>query len=357
MYRLAASALSLLVGSIMMAGCAVDSDVDADPEASEDSIVAKADEHWFYSGPLPALREAKVVTSLAGNTARVVGYLPDGVTALPAFPNVKLTPSANGRTRVDIVYPIATAAPPKTNSRPGTYSFYGAKPYRPDGIAYTVSQGNHFVPWGGFPFLGYNDGIAFHGPITAQAAPGAPDTQVWYLRRGDVSAGCNRMMGEHVTELAHVLGINMRKVWNANQMYSSPTSAKVEVIADYDMFEGKYIDVDYATDVGVTRPGKIHGDDKVVMFGSWVASEQPDGKDLPANMAWEGGVSGRPYVFKEHARNDMVCSYAKRDLEGLKVVQRSMGGELPRSLCAKKACIVEAIRANKAAEAKARCGL
>jgi hypothetical protein len=181
--------------------------------------------------------------------------------------------------------------------------------------------------------------------------------KVWYLLRGDVSSGCNRMMGEHVTELAHVLGVNMRRVWAANQMYENPTAAKVEVIADYDTLDGKLVDVDYPTDVGVTRPGKAHGDDKVVMFGSWVASEQPDGKDLPPDMKWEGGVAGKPYVFKDHARTDMVCSYAKRDLEGLKVVQRSTGGELPRSLCEKKQCIVDAIRANKAAEAKSRCGL
>ena len=41
------------------------------------------------------------------------------------------------------------------------------------------------------------------------------------------------------------------------------------------------------------------------MFGSWVASEMPDGKDLPPDMKWEGGVSGKSYVFKEHARTDM----------------------------------------------------
>jgi hypothetical protein len=344
----------LVLTSILAAGCAADPDDASTEGGSEDDLVAKADEHWFYSGPLPALKEAKVIASLEGNTAHVIGYLPPGAAELPPLPHVK-TRVENGRTRVDIVYPIATAAPPKTNSRPGTYSFYGAKPYRPDGIAYTVSQGNHFVPWGGFPFLGYNDGIAFHGPITSQDNKLSPDMSVWYLKRGDVSSGCNRMMGEHVTELAHVLGINMRKVYTANQMYENPTTAKAQVISGYDTFDGKFIDVDYATDVGVTRPGKVHGDAKVVMFGSFVASEMPDGKDLPPDMKWEGGVSGKPYIFSEHARRDMVCSFAKRDLPGLKNLQRATGGELPRSLCEKKACIVTAIRAN--ADAKARCGL
>lgn len=353
-------AFGLLLGSAILAGgCAADpGDADDEGASSEDAIVAKADEHWFYSGPMPALRDAKVYASLAGNTAHVVGYLPEGANAdeINRLPNVK-TKAEGGKTRVDIVYPIATAAPPKTNSRPGTYSFYGAKPYRPDGIAYTVSAGNHFVPWGGFPFLGYNNGIAFHGPITSQGAAGAPDMKVWYLKRGDVSSGCNRMMGEHVTELAHVLGISMRKVWTANQMYENPTTAKTIVLADYDTLDGKFIDVDYATDVGVTRPGKVHGDDKVTMFGSWVASEQPDGKDLPPDMKWEGGVSGQPYVFAEHAKTDMVCSFAKKDLAGLKIVQRATGGELPRSICAKKSCVVNAIRANKAADAKSICSL
>lgn len=349
-------AIAVLFATSMFAGgCAADATDDSAPvEGSEDELVVKADEHWFYSGPLPTLKDAKVVVSLAGNTAHVIGYLPAGAAAPPQLPHVK-TRIENGRTRLDIVYPIATAAPPKTNSRPGTYNFYGAKPYRPDGIAYTASQGNHFVPWGGFPFLGYNNGIAFHGPITSQDNKGAPDMKVWYLKRGDVSSGCNRMMGEHVTEMAHVLGVNMRKVWTANQMYESPTTAKTQVIADYDTLDGKYIDVDYATDVGVTRPGKVHGADKVVMFGSWIASEMPDGKDLPPDMKWEGGVTGDAYVFSEHIQPDMVCSYSKRDLAGLKRVQIASGGELPRSLCSKKKCIVDAIRVS--ADPKARCGL
>jgi hypothetical protein len=147
----------------------------------------------------------------------------------------------------------------------------------------------------------------------------------------------------------------MRKVYGANQMYENPTTAKAQVIAEYDSLDGKFIDIDYPTDVGLTRPGKVHGDDKVVMFGSWVASEMPNGADLPGDMKWEGGVAGKPYVFAQHARTDMVCSFAKKDLPGLKRVQAQAGGELPRSICAKKACVVDAIRTNK--DAKAVCGL
>jgi hypothetical protein len=345
----------MLASSLFAAGCAADPASSADEgDSTEDALAAKADEHWIYAGPLPALKDAKITVSLAGNTAHVVGYMPAGAEALPSLPHVK-TKLENGRTRVDIVYPIATAAPPKTNSKPGTYSFYEAKPYRPDGLAYTVSAGSHFVPWGGFPFLGYNNGIAFHGPITSQDNKAPGDMSVWYLRRGSVSSGCNRMLGENVIELAHVLGISMRKVYGSNQSYPDPTAAKVTVIADYDMLDGKYIDVDYATDVGLTRPGKVHGDANVVMFGSWVATEMPNGQDLPPDQLYEGGVAGKPYVFSEHARTDMVCSFAKADLPGLKNLVRTMGGELPRSVCAKKQCIVDALHANK--DAKAACSL
>jgi len=356
-----ALALVLASSTIFAAGCAADPGASADDDgaSSEDALSAKADEHWMYAGPMPALKDAKITVSLAGNTAHVIGYLPPNAEVLPSLPHVK-TKLENGRTRVDIVYPIATAAPPKTNSRPGTYSFYEAKPYRPDGLAFTVSAGSHFVPWGGFPFLGYNNGIAFHGPITSQdngshlgKAPG--DMSVWYLRRGSVSSGCNRMLGENVTELAHVLGVSMRKVYGANQSYPDPTAAKVTVIADYDTLDGKYIDVDYATDVGLTRPGKVHGDANVVMFGSWVATEMPNGADLPLDQFYEGGVAGKPYVFSEHARTDMVCSFAKTDLPALRKLVRTMGGELPRSVCAKKQCIVEALRSNT--DAKAKCAL
>ena len=343
----------LLATTILSAGCATEP-ADGDGASSEDELRAKADEEWFYVGPIPTLKDAKVTVSLAANTAHVSGFLPTGSPELPPLPHVK-TRLENGRTRLDIVYPIATAAPPKTNSRPGTYSFVQAKPYRPDGNAFTVSLGNHFVTWGGFPFIEYNDGIAFHGPITAQDSKDGGQS-VWYLRRGDVSSGCNRMNGENVVELAHVLGLDMRKTYGRNQSIPNPSSAKVTVIADYDMLDDKFIDSDYATDVGVVRPGKAKGDDKVVMFGSWVASEMPNGADLPPDQKWEGGVGGKPYIFKDHALPNMVCSYAATDLPKLKTLAATFpNAELPRSMCEKKACIVDALRTNK--DAKATCAL
>jgi hypothetical protein len=324
---------SLAIGSLALAACASD---DADVGSNDDDLsAAKADDAWFYSGELPALEDPNVTVSLAGHTAHVVGYLPRGK-ELPELPHVKQK-DENGRRRVDVVYPIATARPGKSNSKPGTYALQMAKPYRPNGGAWTREEGDHFVPWGGFPFIAYNGGIAFHGPITSldSKAPGGPDA--WYLHRGQASAGCNRMMGEHVVELAHVLGIDMRKVYGAN-VQIRPQATKVAVIADYDQLDGKYIDVDYPTDTGAKRPASVYGASNVVMFGSWVASEMPNGRDLPPDMKWEGGVSGKYYVFQEHARQGVVCSVPKRDLAALKAsAARRPNAELPGDFCATKA--------------------
>jgi hypothetical protein len=328
-----------------LVGCAAETAGDLpDSAESEDALASKPDEHWFYNGAMPALEQPKITVSLKGHTARLSGLLPQGTT-LPVLPHVKTT-LENGRTRVDAVYPIATAKPGKTNSRPGTYKFHFAKPYRPDGSAFTQSEGEHFVPWGGFPFLAYDGGIAFHGPITFTDNLATDDLDVWVLKRGTVSGGCNRMLGEHVVELTHAIGIDMRKVYQANVGFTPTTKATVTVIPDYDTFAGKAIDVDYPTDVGVVRPGKVLGSDKVVMFGSWVASELPNGKDLPPNMKWEGGVANDFYVFAEHVLPNTVCSAPKGDLARLRAyVARK--GQVPTNFCAKKSCYLDALRSSR----------
>ena len=38
-----------------------------------DALAAKADEHWFYNGALPALEQPSVTVSLKGHTARLTG--------------------------------------------------------------------------------------------------------------------------------------------------------------------------------------------------------------------------------------------------------------------------------------------
>lgn len=341
-------ALLACLAAPLATGCIAETGTD-DPATAQDELAAKADAEWFYGGALPALEQPKITVSLKGNTAHLTGLLPLGVT-LPQLPHVKVK-AEGSRTRVDAVYPIATARPGKSNSSPGTYRFQYATPYRPDGMAYTPQEGQHFVPWGGFPFISYNNGIAFHGPITSGDNFSPDDLNVWVLKRGAVSGGCNRMMGEHVIELTHAIGISMRKAYRANEGFTPKTTASVSVISGYDTYDGKYIDVDYPTDVGVVRPGKVYGDAKVEMFGSWVASELPNGKDLPANLKWEGGVSGDYYVFSEHVLNDAVCSVAKGDLAKVRAYTLAKG-ELPKDFCAKKACYLSAIRAGTALSCK-----
>jgi hypothetical protein len=186
-----------------------------------------------------------------------------------------------------------------------------------------------------------------HGPITTQDNIGSPDLEVLYLRRGRVSGGCNRMMGEHVLEIGHVLGLaNMRRVYQPNKTYAPETPVRVKVIDEYDSFAGKAIDVDYPTDVGAIRPAVSKGADKVEMFGSWVASETPNGRDLPPNMAWEGGVTGKAYVFNEHARRGWVCSMPKDVLPKLATWAATQPNrEVPASVCGKTRCVADALRA------------
>lgn len=344
--KIFSAAFLCATGFSVLAGCASEDTTGG----SEDDLQHRKDAAWFYSGPLPKLENPNITVSIKGHTARVTGYVPAG-TVLPEMPHVKTTAQADGRTRLDIVYPIATSAK-GNNSRTGTYNFYEAKPYRPDGNAYTASAGNHFVTWGGFPFLAYNQGIAFHGPITRQDNQADGALSVWYLRRGQVSAGCNRMNGEHVVELAHAIGISMRKTYKANTAYKPTTTSKVNVIRDeYDTLDGQLVDVDYPTDVGAVRP-----QGNVAMFGSWMGSETPDGSDLAQSAKWEGGVNGKLYVYKEHVKANWICSFPTGDLAKLGALAAKFpNSELPVSLCSKKACIQQAFKDGK--DAKVVCSM
>lgn len=349
-------ALITAASLIGLAGCSA-AEEDDGGETSESELRRRVDAAWFYDGPLPALEEANVTVSLKGNTARVSGYLPAGV-SLRSLPHAR-TFDEGYRTRVELVYPIATARPGKSNSRPGQYEFQMAKPYRPDGLAITVQEGEHFVPWGGYPFVAYNGGIAFHGPITAQdpsRTPGVAGDDIWFLQRGPVSGGCNRMMAEHIVEFTHVIGVSMRKVYTANKAYPPNTDTTVNVISGYDMLDGQYVDVDYPTHTGAVRPASVYGAENVTMFGSWVATETPNGSDHPSSMKWEGGVPGKYYVFREHAKTNQVCAVDKVDMSKLKTFAASLpNAELPKGFCAKKTCIVQALRAGQ--NARSTCGI
>ncbi len=332
-----------LTASVATFACASDpaAGTDEDPVAEADSadqLRVRGTAAWFYSGPLPALEGAEVVVSLKGHTARATGYLPRGAD-IPNAPHVKAV-RENGRVRIHVVYPIATGA--SYSAAAGQYRFERAIPYRPDGNTYTNSAGNHWVTWGGFPFLGYNGTIAMHGPITSGRSKRG-DANVWFLRRGKVSSGCNRMMGEHVTELAHLVGIDMLRFYAPKQTIT-PRPSLVTLLDDYDQLDGKYVDVDFPTDVGVVRPGVASGPENVAMFGSWVGSELPDGSDLPADLAWEGGVAGKRYVFREHATYDWVCSALPEEITKLEAYARTLPGKrLPADFCGRKNCIVAAL--------------
>lgn len=348
---------SLVLGLMPLAAlaCAAPAADEGTGSSTEDALVERADDHWFYGGPLPMLESPRVVTSLRGHTVRVSGLLPAGA-PVPQLPHVRATPEG-ARTRLDVVYPIATARPGKANSRPGTYAFHSVRPYRPDGLALTREEGWHDVPWGGFPFFAYNGGIAFHGPITARQTRAGSGPEIWYLERGPVSGGCNRMMGEHVVEFTHILGVSMQRVYEPNRIYPPARPAPVDVLEDYDTVDGKLVDVDYPTHTGAIRPAASHGADKVVMFGSWVATETPDGSDLPAPMRWAGGTPGRWYDFRERAQPDWVCAVPAGDLPGLREVAASRRGRLGAQFCAKRTCVLDELRAGRARTATQTCGL
>jgi hypothetical protein len=216
---------------------------------------------WVYNGPLPALEDAEVIVSLKGHTARVTGFLPASFSG--TIPYYAVLDSAGTRRRITVVYPIATGNLSSFNDNgtavrnaPGTYSA---------ATIYPRKTLNSIAEWGGFPFIVYNTSraIGFHGPITH-------DSKEWFLKRGPVSHGCNRMQGEHVVEMAHLLGVDMR-----GKIYSSGDSRKrtfktrvLDTSAGFDVFEGKNVDVDYPTSSGATRPSS-----NVRVFPTWDARE------------------------------------------------------------------------------------
>ena len=347
-HRLAVIAVASALVSLA-AGCAATTDDDAPDENAREALAKKSNEHWFYSGPLEALGSPEVTIAQTGHTARVRGVLPTSLDLAKLPPHARV---ADAKARlVDFVYPIATGAQASYDAKPGLYSLQRAVLFRPDGTS-TSSFGTSFITWGGFPFLSYDGGIAMHGPISFEDnRPGASDFDVLYLKRGTVSHGCNRMLGEHVVEVSHILGMTMRKVYDGDRSYTPP-KVGVRVIAGYDQLDGKYVDVDYPTDSGFRRPGKVYGDSSVTMFGSWVATEMPNGADLPSQKEWEGGVSGKPYKFEEHAKLNWVCSVRRDVLLKLRAWGDTLPNkELPHDLCEKKTCVVDALLANKSPDA------
>lgn len=270
--------LVALLSCVAVVGCAPESGPASDePDAFDISELrwgSNSDSNkWIYNGMMPALVEPSILVSLAGHTARVTGFLPTNFTG--ALPFYAKTAMVSGRRQVTIVYPIATGA--STNA-PGMYPDIRGIAYLP----YARNSSGDYVPWGGFPFLEYNHrrGIAFHGPITH----GTTATGVeWLLKRGPVSHGCNRMQGEHVVELAQLLGLPMNTT-------NAPGTARsirvnVNVIEGYDVVNGESIDVEYPRVAGAVAPRGA-----VRMFPTWSSNDFPrwvcaykSGRALDAN--------------------------------------------------------------------------
>lgn len=242
---------------------------DGEDGASEESFLKNVEktgsksQKWIYEGWLPAFEKPSVFVSLKGHTARVTGLLPAGFTGeLPFY--AKTSPTLDGGTKITVVYPIATGAvDPSTGKAPagpGVYPFLTAIPF---------TATNDKAAWGGFPFLKYHQsrGLAFHGPITSQRNADTGDWE-WLLKRGPVSHGCNRMQGEHVVELTHILGLDMSAPHASGEVAKLSTS--VEVSREWDTFEGHYVDVDYPALAAVQRPTT-----NVEMFQTW------DSRNLP----------------------------------------------------------------------------
>ena len=246
----ALAALPLAMTTLV--GCAAqaedDEDVSEDGDVTEEQLRKGAAEQWVYNGTMPHLEKPAITVSLTAHTARVTGYVPEGWNQpLPYYADTLVE---NGRTKVAIVYPIATGA--SVNSQGTSYAINRVSPWVPT---------NSAAAWGGFPFVPYNRGIAFHGPITA--ADGE-----WKLVRGPVSHGCNRMQGEHVTELAHLIGVDMTTTVHRGDA-ATGFDVPVTVIRKPDEWKGQQVDVNYPAQRGVARPTGAN----VKMFPSWSADK------------------------------------------------------------------------------------
>jgi hypothetical protein len=126
---------------------------------------------------------------------------------------------------VMIVYPVATAnRAAGANTLAGNWIITHKDRGKPN---------NAKGAFGRFPFLLYtgSNGHALHGPITKLEVQ-----QRWFLKRGEVSHGCNRMEGEHVTELAVLLGCDQdpRHLRCPNPSAGPLDDERVTVMEDFD---------------------------------------------------------------------------------------------------------------------------
>lgn len=237
------------------AGLVADAPDEEDALSSQNKIAK-----WIYDGPLPALDKSAEPIALAvsqkAHTLLVTGILPaDFEGRVPFYADTEaVTIAGASRTRIAVVYPIATGIT-----------------FRPQADLADVHVLPHFTQadhFGGFPFIWYlqfRGRVAFHGPIT-------DDGTSWRLRRGQVSHGCNRMQGEHVVELAQLLGVDMTKPHDTSEggAQGFDEKVKLKVHPDFVTWKGHQVDVAYPVDVGVTLPT---GD--VMKFPTWSSRAFP----------------------------------------------------------------------------------
>ncbi len=262
------AALAVLPLALSAVGCAGETDSDAGTSDESDlKDVEKSggrSQKWIYQGALTKLDSPAITVSLKAHTARITGLLPAGYDKQLPFYAVPTT-EADGRTRITVVYPVATGkVDPSTGKAPMAPGHY-AKLY---GIAFTPTT--EAASWGGFPFMKYqaSRGLAFHGPITSTRNADTGDWE-WNLIRGPVSHGCERMQGEHVVELAHLLGVDMGKPHPSSEQFTLNVS--VDVSTEWDVLpDGKSVDVNYPALASVKRPTS-----NVQMFPTW------DSRNLP----------------------------------------------------------------------------
>jgi hypothetical protein len=252
-----------LAAASVLAACAGRDDVAEQNDFLKNQEKAgKPSARWIYNGMLPHLEEPELTASLSGHTLRISGYLPDDWPG--ALPYYASETSDEGGRRVTVVYPIATGkidpSTGKAPAGPGDYDGLLAIPFTP-----TTSS----VSWGGFPFMKYHRGrgLAFHGPITS--VKNDDGSYEWSLRRGPVSHGCNRMQGEHVVELAHLMGVDMLNSYP--KVVYNEVDVRVTIIQAFDVVDGAVLDVDYPSTAGFVRPS---GDD-VRVFPTWSSLDYP----------------------------------------------------------------------------------
>jgi hypothetical protein len=257
-------ALAALPFMLAAAGCAADDAAETEAEDGQADALEQGTNRdvWVYNGALPRLDSPSIVVSQQAHTVRITGFLPTSYDAaqLPYFAKAL---DKDGKKQVTIVYPIATGS--SVNHQPDEYLTQRVYPRRSDSSA----------PWGGFPFISYvrdlgnardgYQGIAFHGPITGDGAE-------WRLKRGPVSHGCNRMQGEHVVELAHLIGVDLTtKRWTGADEIIRDINVPVKVIRNApDTYEGQNVDSDYPALRGVKVPTT-----NVVKFPAWSSNDFP----------------------------------------------------------------------------------